>query len=123
MAEQPLVPTAACVEAIAESTETGLPADSAADSADADSLTYYQSLVTGGTGQKSHVPDQRITNVSALPAGPFQLTSSTLPYHQLLGQSRAPLLPDVAAAELQLWYMPAGKTPRAATASCSHGLK
>jgi phospholipase C len=73
----PLVPTAACVESIAVSTETGLPADSAADSADANSLTYYQSLVTGGTGQKSHVPDQRIANVTDLPAGPFQLTNST----------------------------------------------
>jgi phospholipase C len=76
-ANYPLVPTAACVESIAVSTETGLPADSAADSADANSLTYYQSLVTGGTGQKSHVPDQRIANVTDLPAGPFQLTNST----------------------------------------------
>jgi phospholipase C len=46
---------AACAEAIAELTETGLPADSAPDSADADNLSYYQSLVAGGTGQKSHV--------------------------------------------------------------------
>jgi phospholipase C len=68
---------AACAEAIAEVTETGLPPDSATDSKDADSLTYYQSLVAGGTLQKSHVPDQRITNVSALSAGPFQLTNST----------------------------------------------
>jgi phospholipase C len=68
---------AACAEAIAETTETGLPPDSAADSADADNLTYYQSLVAGGTGQKSHVPDQRIPNVTVLPAGPFQLTNST----------------------------------------------
>ncbi|MGA2650167.1 MAG: alkaline phosphatase family protein [Terracidiphilus sp.] len=35
----------------------------------------YQYLVTGGTGQTSGVPDQRITNVDALPAGPFQLTN------------------------------------------------
>jgi phospholipase C len=71
---------AACAEAIAEVSETGLPADSAPDSADADSLTYYQSLVAGGTGQKSHVPDERITDVTALPAGPFQLTGPTLPF-------------------------------------------
>ena len=41
---------------------------------------YYQYLLTGGTGQASHTPDQRIPNVNALPAGPFQLTSSTMPY-------------------------------------------
>jgi phospholipase C len=35
---------------------------------------YYQYLVTGGTGLPSHVPDTRIDNVNALPAGPFQLT-------------------------------------------------
>jgi phospholipase C len=44
--------------------ENGLPAD------------YYGYLVTGGTGQTSKTPDQRITNVNALPAGPFQLTNS-----------------------------------------------
>jgi phospholipase C len=71
---------AACAEAIAETTETGLPTDSAADSADADNLSYYQSLVAGGTGQKSHVPDERIANVTDLMAGPFQLTGTTLPY-------------------------------------------
>jgi phospholipase C len=36
---------------------------------------YYGYLVTGGTGQKSHTPDVRITNVDKLPAGPFQLTN------------------------------------------------
>jgi phospholipase C len=71
---------AACAEAIAEASETGLPADAAPDSVDADSLTYYQSLVAGGTGQKSHVPDERITNVTDLMAGPFQLTGPTLPF-------------------------------------------
>ncbi len=79
-ADFPLAPTAACIESIAQTTETGLPADSAPDSADADNLTYYQSLVTGGTGQKSKVPDQRIANVLDLAAGPFQLTGPTLPY-------------------------------------------
>jgi phospholipase C len=78
----------ACAEAIAEVTETGLPIDSAADSADADHLTYYQSLVAGGTGQKSHVPDERIVNVTDLPAGPFQLTSGTLPY---IGYAASPV--------------------------------
>jgi len=43
--------------------ENGLPAD------------YYGYLVTGGTGQTSATPDQRISNVSALPPGPFQLTN------------------------------------------------
>jgi|HubBroStandDraft_5_1064220.scaffolds.fasta_scaffold02211_8 phospholipase C len=35
---------------------------------------YYQYLVTGGTGLASKIPDARIDNVNALPAGPFQLT-------------------------------------------------
>jgi phospholipase C len=41
---------------------------------------YYQFLLTGGTGQASRVPDQRIQNVNNLPSGPFQLTSKTMPY-------------------------------------------
>jgi phospholipase C len=42
---------------------------------------YYHSLLTGGTGQASRVPDQRITNVNFLPTGPFQLTNGAfLPY-------------------------------------------
>ncbi|PRC94496.1 alkaline phosphatase family protein [Solimicrobium silvestre] len=55
---------------LAQESENGLPAD------------YYQYLVSGGTGQASHVPDQRIPNVNALPPGPFQLTNATtLNYH------------------------------------------
>ena len=46
-------------------------------------------------------PDQRITNVNALPAGPFQLTSSTMPVRLLFGKPGTSLLSDVAAAELQ----------------------
>ncbi|HEX7641466.1 MAG TPA: alkaline phosphatase family protein [Burkholderiaceae bacterium] len=41
---------------------------------------YYQYLLTGGTGQSGSVPDARIANQSALPPGPFQLTSSTFSY-------------------------------------------
>jgi phospholipase C len=48
----------------AKQSETGLPED------------YYPYLIMGGTGQKSHVPDKRIANVTALPAGPFQLTNT-----------------------------------------------
>jgi phospholipase C len=48
---------------LAEQSETGLPSN------------YYVSLLTGGSGQTSKTPDQRISNVSALPAGPFQLTN------------------------------------------------
>ncbi len=44
------------------------------------SPNFYQYLLTGGTGQTSQTPDQRIPNVNALPAGPFQLTSATMPY-------------------------------------------
>jgi phospholipase C len=55
---------------LAVASENGLPAD------------YYGYLVTGGTGQKSRTPDQRITNVNSLPAGPFQLTNgSTFTYN------------------------------------------
>jgi len=36
----------------------------------------YEMLVSGGTGQTSHTPDQRIAGVNALPAGPFQLTNT-----------------------------------------------
>ena len=48
---------------LATQSENGLTAD------------YYAYLVTGGTGQTSATPDQRIKNVSALPPGPFQLTN------------------------------------------------
>src|ERR1700761_1694956 len=55
--------------ALAQQSESGLDPD------------YYQYLLTGGTGQTSATPDQRISNVSTLPAGPFQLTNnSSLPY-------------------------------------------
>ncbi len=57
-----------CTLAEATSSENGLPAD------------FIPFLMTGGTGQASHVPDQRISNVNDLPPGPFQLTSSTFPY-------------------------------------------
>ena len=48
----------------AQQSEDGLPSD------------YYQYLIMGGTGQKKHVPDDRIADVNTLPAGPFQLTNS-----------------------------------------------
>ena len=55
---------------LARQSENGLPAD------------YYAYLVTGGTGQTSATPDQRIKNVAALPPGPFQLTNgSTFTYN------------------------------------------
>lgn len=45
---------------------------------------YYVYLTTGGTGQTSGTPDQRIQydgkSVTNLPPGPFQLTSKTMPY-------------------------------------------
>jgi phospholipase C len=43
--------------------------------------SYYPFLLSGGTGQTSKTPDQRISNVNTLPAGPFQLTNgSTFTY-------------------------------------------
>jgi phospholipase C len=58
--------------ACAALTENGLP-----DASDANGLTYYQSLASGGTGQYSYTPDLRIVNFDNLPAGPFQLTNGT----------------------------------------------
>jgi phospholipase C len=52
----------------AKASENGLPDD------------YIQFLTTGGTGQTSRTPDQRIANVNDLLPGPFQLTSKTFPY-------------------------------------------
>jgi phospholipase C len=58
----------------AQQTESGLASD------------YYQFLLTGGyqstdPSLNKGQPDARITNVNALPAGPFQLTNSTtMPY-------------------------------------------
>jgi phospholipase C len=55
---------------LAKKSENGLPSD------------YYGYLVTGGTGQTSKTPDQRITNVNSLPPGPFQITNATtFPYN------------------------------------------
>jgi phospholipase C len=48
---------------LAEQSENGLPQN------------YYPDLVSGGTGQTSKTPDQRITNVNNLPPGPFELTN------------------------------------------------
>src|ERR1700744_1497907 len=47
----------------AVASENGLPDD------------YYAYLVTGGLGLSGKVPDTRISNVKALPPGPFQLTN------------------------------------------------
>ena len=54
---------------LAAQSENGLP------------FEYIGALLTGGTGQSSHTPDQRITNVNTLPAGPFQLTGAAFPYN------------------------------------------
>jgi phospholipase C len=59
-------------EACAMVSENGLP-----NAFDANGLTYYQSLASGGTGQYSYTPDLRIVNFDNLPAGPFQLTNGT----------------------------------------------
>ena len=64
----PLVDCAASL-ALAKQSESGLASKD------------YVDLLTGGTGQTSKTPDARITDVSDLPAGPFQLTNGgTFPY-------------------------------------------
>src|SRR6201996_5570728 len=50
----------------AVASENGLPDD------------YYAYLVTGGSGLSGKVPDTRISNVNALPPGPFQLTNQAM---------------------------------------------
>jgi phospholipase C len=58
-------PIAQCAASLtlAMQSESGLPVDD------------YIGLLTGGTGQAKYTPDERITNVKTLPAGPFQLTN------------------------------------------------
>ena len=60
-------PIAQCAASLtlAEQSENGLP------------QSYYEELLTGGTGQTKGTPDQRIINVNTLPAGPFQLTNGS----------------------------------------------
>jgi phospholipase C len=53
---------------LAQASEPGLPDD------------YYPFLIGGGTAQTGGLPDARIPNISALPPGPFQLTSGTFTY-------------------------------------------
>jgi phospholipase C len=54
----------------AQVTEAGLPAGQGS------------ALASGGTGETKYTPDQRITNVTSLQAGPFQLTNdTTFPYN------------------------------------------
>jgi phospholipase C len=50
---------------LAQASEPDLPGD------------YYQYLLGGGSGQNRGIPDARISNVNALPPGPFQLTNGT----------------------------------------------
>jgi phospholipase C len=52
----------------ATASENGLPA------------SYIPLLLTGGTLQTPKTPDSRITNVTALPPGPFQLTGNSFTY-------------------------------------------
>lgn len=44
-------------------------------------------LTTGATGLPARVPDTRITNVSALPPGPFRMTGPTMPYDAYTGDT------------------------------------
>ncbi len=54
----------------AEVSEPGLPAGEGT------------ALASGGTGETDYTPDERITNDTSLPAGPFQLTNdATFPYN------------------------------------------
>jgi len=60
-------PIARCAASLklAQQSESGLPP------------SYYRELLTGGTGQAAGTPDRRITDVNALPAGPYQLTNGS----------------------------------------------
>ncbi|MGC1372820.1 MAG: alkaline phosphatase family protein [Candidatus Sulfotelmatobacter sp.] len=62
----PAIPALEC----AQLSENGLPTGN------------YEPLVSGGTGLTKYTPDTRITNVTSLPAGPFQITNgSTFTYN------------------------------------------
>ncbi len=52
----------------AQVTEVGLPTGTGS------------ALASGGSLQTKYTPDERITNVTSLPAGPFQITGPTFPY-------------------------------------------
>jgi phospholipase C len=54
---------------VAHESENGLPE------------SYYQALVSGGSGLEKYTPDTRIANVNSLPPGPFQLTTGKLDYN------------------------------------------
>jgi phospholipase C len=98
--------------ACAAVTENGLP-----DAPDANGLTYYQSLASGGTNQYSYTPDLRIVNFDSLPAGPFQLTNGT--NSPTPGYSLA--YTDYSSTATST--TPRGTTLPAATASCSPGWR
>ena len=97
---------------LAVASENGLPSD------------YYGYLVTGGSGLTGKVPDTRITNVNALPPGPFQLTNGRHLYLQLLrGQPGASLLSDVAAVGLQRCPRNRHQSLRLRRGTCFPGLR
>ena len=59
-------------------------------------------FATGGTGFPSTLgPDTRITNVSTLLPGPFQMTGPTMPYDAYHGRHDPSVLPDVSADGLR----------------------
>ncbi len=86
--------------------------------------SYYPFLVSGGTGLTSHTPDTRITNVNALPAGPFQLTNG-----KLFGYNAYAASP--VHRFYQMWqqldccreHIAGRKRDPVATANCSPGSK
>ena len=62
---------------------------------------YYPYLISGGSGQTSQTPDDRITNVQCSSGGPLPAHQRQSLHLQLLRrQPRSPLLSDVAAVEL-----------------------
>jgi phospholipase C len=65
--ECPGTPESQCAASLANAvaSENGLPTE------------YYPSLLVGGAGITGKTPDTRITNVTSLPAGPFQLTNGS----------------------------------------------
>ena len=75
---------------LAEQSENGLPAE------------YYLSLISGGTGQTSHTPDQAHHQCELATSGPVPADERDhLQLHRLCSEPRASLLPDVAAVGLQ----------------------
>jgi phospholipase C len=85
----------------------------------------YHELVSGGTGQTSDTPDERIADVNAIPAGPFQLTNTAKTVSATTLTLQAPCTGSTKCGSSSIVASPTrpGTIPPAATQNCFPGLK